>query len=593
MARIKLLPEQLVNKIAAGEVVERPASVVKELIENAIDAGAKDISVEVRKGGKAFIRVRDDGCGMDRDDLLLSLQRHSTSKIETADDLFKIETLGFRGEALPSIAAVSKMEITSKPSGAFAGRRVKITGGKIEEDVEAGAPEGTEITVSELLFNTPARQKFLRAIRAETSYVIAEVTRQALAHYTVGFTLVVDGDEVFRVAVAKEPLERITALFDANAAKQLMPVEAEKEGVRMRGFVSRLDLTRSTKKDQCFFVNKRPVECKALTFAIADVYSGMLPPRRFPVVFLYLEINPALVDVNVHPTKRVVKFQNEFFIRDIVREAVIDVLGKADLSQMLGFGDGVEAVREVPSAYVTRMELGVIERLPAAQPGGETGTETEPAAETKAGGETGTETSACLFPAEKSSLRPVGQIQYLYVICETPEGMAIVDQHAAHEKVLFERIMQIYKEKAGEVQTLLTPVVVQLPANEFVVARDYIPIFKLLGFRVEQFGKNALKIDGVPACFRTIDAERVIRDVIADVFEGGKSMTVIEREMAERVAKKACRAAVKQRDILNREEIDRLLEDLLKCENPYTCPHGRPTIIKISKEELERRFGRS
>ncbi|MDD5557926.1 MAG: DNA mismatch repair endonuclease MutL [bacterium] len=564
MGLVRILPDSVVNKIAAGEVVERPASVARELVENAIDAGATDIRVEVRGGGGHLVRVRDDGCGMSAEDAGRALERHSTSKISSADDLFRIATMGFRGEALPSIAAVSRLELTTKERGALAGVRILVEGGRVVRVAEAGAPDGTEVAVRDLFFNTPVRRRFLRTARTETSHIAAAVTWEALVRHGVGFTLVADGDEIIRAPAVPSPRDRIAALFGADVARDLLPVEGARGAVRASGFVSPPGVTRGNRTGQHFFVNGRPVEDRVLRFAVADACDGLVPAGRHPILFLFLEIEPHEVDVNVHPAKREVRFRNGALVRDLVRDAVAAALRAAS-----------PAAASRPPAYETREGGGVFDRVPG--PSGVQ--EAMPLGEGR-GEEPG------------RRLRILGQSGGLYIVCEGPDGLVIVDQHAAHERVLFERLMRGYAAGAGEVQRLLVPAVIELPPAERLAAEEYAHVLRALGIGIEPFGGSAVKVDQLPACIGTVDAARLMRDAVAALAAEGRGGAVRE-EMARVAARKVCRAAVKARDDLPAEALAALVDDLLRCERPGTCPHGRPTMITIPRGELDRRFGRA
>ncbi len=577
MSRVRLLPDGVVNKIAAGEVVERPASVVKELVENAIDAGATEISIEVRKGGKALVRVRDNGCGMVKEDALLALSRHTTSKITDASDLFTIRTMGFRGEALPSIAAVSHLELTTKERGGLAGTRVTVEGGVVDKVKETGAPDGTEIVVRDIFFNTPARRKFLRSERAENAYIAAAVVSQALARPEIGFTLVVEGEEVIKAPAAVKALDRIVALFGTDLTDKLVPFEGERGAISARGFIGTIEVTRGNRTGQHFFVNGRPVQDKIISFAVADACGGIFPVKRHPVVFLFLEVDPPDVDVNVHPAKREVRFRNGSAVRDVIRDVLSRALHASGPIAVTGLADQGRAVSEPAARYETQSEGGLVSRIPVAPYHQEPLPWEE---EGLAASGLGTET-----------LRPIGQIKNLYVVCETPDGMAIIDQHAAHERILFERVMRLGEKGEGDVQRLLIPAVAHLSAPEYALLNEYIGTFTALGIGVELFGNTDVKVDHLPACLGEIDAERLMRDVLGELAEEERS-SAVKDEIAARVAMKVCRAAVKRRDPLGAQQLKRLVSDLLKCRTPHTCPHGRPTIIRMSLEEMNKKFGR-
>lgn len=572
MTRIRVLPDSVANKIAAGEVVERPASVVKELVENALDAGANEISVEVRKGGIALVRVRDNGCGMGRDDALLSLERHSTSKIAAAADLFSIRTMGFRGEALPSIAAVCRMEITTRERGAHAGTRLAVEGGAIADTRAAGAPEGTEVAVRDLFFNTPVRRKFLKSERTEVAQVAATVIHEALPKPAVGFMLVSDGEELVMAPAVNDRLSRISSLFGADLAKILVGCKSANGPVSLEAFVSPPELTRGNRTDQHFFVNGRPVQDRALSFAVANAYEGIIPARRYPVIFLFLEIEPSEVDVNVHPTKREVRFRNSALVREVIRETLVSAIGGSGQPRDASRATGVQ-----PPRYETREDRGVFERVPFV-----------PLVQEPLPYEGG----RALPGDERGRLRPLGQIKNLYVLCEDEDGIAIIDQHAAHERVLFERVMAFHETGKGELQRLLIPVTVSLTASQSVFLAEKMEIFRSLGLGLEPFGAHAVKIDHLPACLGDVNPERLLRDTLGELAEEGRASAVKER-LAELVARKVCHAAVKRRDALPPEQLQRLVDDLMRCQTPHTCPHGRPTIIRMSSDELAKKFGRA
>ncbi len=573
MGRIRLLDEAVINKIAAGEVVARPASVVKELVENALDAGAGRVEVEIRGGGKTLVRVRDDGCGMSRDDAVLALARHSTSKISGAADIFSIRTMGFRGEALPSIAAVSRLEIVTKERGALSGTRLSVEAGRAGDPRETGAPDGTEVTVRGLFFNTPARRKFLKGEAAESAQIAAILISEALARPATGFTLSSDGAELLNAPPAVSPRERIAAIFGAELAAALLPVSGGAGPARVDGFVSPPGITRGNRAAQHFFVNGRPVQDRVLSFALADAGEGIYPARRHPVAFIFVEIEPGEVDVNVHPAKREVRFRNAGLVREMVRNAVSGTLR----------GTAGRAAARAAFTYESRGIGGAVERVPAAA-------ETQGALPWGREGRVSGAAPAVAPPAH--GLRVVGQARNLYVICEDGDGLAVIDQHAAHERILFEKLMRRRAEGSGELQRLLIPAVADLSVHERAIAGAHLDALRSLGFGIEPFGSGAVKIDHLPACLGAIDAAALLHDVLAELAAEGRSRSVRDG-VAAAAARKVCRAAVKRRDRLRDEELARLVDDLMRCESPYTCPHGRPTIIRVSAAELDRKFGRA
>jgi DNA mismatch repair protein MutL len=573
MGRIRLLDEAVINKIAAGEVVARPASVVKELVENALDAGAGRVEVEIRGGGKTLVRVRDDGCGMSRDDAVLALARHSTSKISGAADIFSIRTMGFRGEALPSIAAVSRLEIVTKERGALSGTRLSVEAGRAGDPRETGAPDGTEVTVRGLFFNTPARRKFLKGEAAESAQIAAILVSEALARPATGFTLSSDGAELLDAPPAVSPRERIAAIFGAELAAALLPVSGEAGPARVDGFVSPPGMTRGNRAAQHFFVNGRPVQDRVLSFALADAGEGIYPARRHPVAFIFVEIEPGEVDVNVHPAKREVRFRNAGLVREMVRNAVSGTLR----------GTAGPAAARAAFTYESRGIGRAVERVPAAA---------EAQGALPWGREGPVSGAAPAGAPPGHGLRVVGQARNLYVICEDGDGLAVIDQHAAHERILFEKLMRRRAEGRGELQRLLIPAVADLSAHERAIAGAHLDALRSLGFGIEPFGSGAVKIDHLPACLGSIDAAALLHDVLAELAAEGRSRSVRDG-VAAAAARKVCRAAVKRRDRLRDEELARLVDDLMRCESPYTCPHGRPTIIRVSAAELDRKFERA
>ena len=564
MNRIRLLPEHVANQIAAGEVVERPASVVKELVENALDADARRITVTIKAGGRSAVVVADDGFGMGRDDALLALERHATSKIEKAEDLHSIRSLGFRGEAVPSIAAVSRFTLTSRERGALAGTQIEIAGGKIISVKDVGTAEGTTVEVRNLFFNLPARRKFLRSEQTETAHIEHIVTLCALAHPTVAFRLVVEERTRFDLAPATELAGRLRELYGNQLVAQLLPLDGE----GIHGFVGKPGISRADRSQQHIFVNGRPVESKGINYALLEGYHTGLMKGKFPVTFLFLEINPELVDVNIHPAKREVRFRDEFAVRQCVTAAVR------------------QALAPVGPTFQPVTSTGWPQSAPSATPTPSPATETQttlPVVDTPA--------ATATVETEDGQWRVLGAIGRLYVLIESPEGLVLMDQHAAHERVLFERMLKELTVETAPAQKLLLPVTLELDARDAEFLAGNLKTLHKLGLGVSEFGERTFLIDAVPPYFKLDNLAQTFRDIVDELRQTGEQ--VHARRLGEdKIATTVCRHAVKARDPLQGEELRGLLRQLHQCDLPYTCPHGRPTLIQISYAELEKKFGR-
>ncbi len=541
---IHLLPPEITERIAAGEVVERPASVVKELIENSLDAGATAISVEIRDGGLSLIRVSDDGCGMARADAPLAPQRFSTSKIQALADLDAIATLGFRGEALASIAAVGRLDILTRSAEELEGTRVRASGDQVEV-APAASPAGTSVTVRDLFYNTPARRKFLKSPLREGQLVRETVVRYSLAYPPVAFRLVVNGRETF-VAPPAAPLERLGAALGRNVAAEMVKVAWEAADLRVSGYISAPTLGRRDRQGQFFFVNGRPVRSGLLAVMLERPYAGRLPPERRPLAVIAIRLDPHLIDVNVHPRKEEVRLSQERSVYGAVSRAVEEALA--------------------PYPHLESEFLGM------AWPFGgvpfESGTLREAAYDYDAGG-----------------LEPLGQLQNTYIVARGREGLVVVDQHAAHEQMLFERLL------AGEGrQTLAPPIQVQLPARQAELLEPFLGALADLGFEIEPFGGHTFLVRSLPRALAGHDP-RGLLEALLDELPGCRQLD--PEAVRERLAMKAaCTGAIKAGDILTMEHMRALLRDLEAAWSPATCPHGRPAFVLLTTEELERRFMR-
>jgi DNA mismatch repair protein MutL len=576
--RVRILPDHIANQIAAGEVVERPASAVKELVENALDALASHIDVEVRNGGKTEIRVADDGHGMARDDALLSIDRHATSKIINDKDLRTIRTLGFRGEALPSIAAVSKFELETAPADG-AGTRIKINGGRVAAVEEIARQPGTTVSVRSLFFNVPARAKFLRSAAAETRAISETTIALALANLGTGFRLRSNGRDVLDLPPTRSLSDRLAAIWGDELTSTLIPIDYAADGFRLAGLIQRPVDTRPGARRVYLFVNGRPFVDRFIVRAAEQGYRTTVPHGHRPALFLYLELPPEEVDVNVHPTKAEVRFRNKIGAEATVVEAV-----RAGL-------EGLESAPPIGRSTVALSQLVTA---------GEPGQRPQPHPPTEGEGQ-----MALFVPSEApaggaasaavaATVRSGGmwQLHNSYILAETRSGLIIVDQHSAHERVLFERMMGDYDEGAAPSQRLLFPITLRLSPSEIQAVEELHGIFGQVGFELEAFGNNTIIIHAVPSPHPHFDAERCFREMVAEL-TNGSPLVDSARNQHERVAKSfACKAAIKAGQPLSNEEMEELFDRLFAAELPSHDVHGRPTILRLSLDELARRFGR-
>ncbi|MCX6907182.1 MAG: DNA mismatch repair endonuclease MutL [Verrucomicrobia bacterium] len=596
MNRIRLLSEQVINQIAAGEVIERPASVVKELLENSLDAGARQVRVAFRAGGRSAISIADDGWGMSRDDALLCLERHGTSKIAAAEDLESVRTLGFRGEAIPSIAAVSRFTLTTREHDAPSGTRIEIAGGKLLNVQEVGAAPGTTVEARSLFFNLPARRKFLRTPQTESAHIHHIVTLHALAHPAVAWRLQDEERAVLDLAPARTLAERIREIYGAEFFQDLVPVgepqisNLESEiaaAARVSGFVGRPGVSRATREQQHVFVNGRPVESRGINFALLEAYHTALMRGRFPIAFLFVEVPPGAVDVNIHPAKREVRFRNEYAVRAAVTAAVrcaLEPQTAAAPVQPVRLTLQPETVDAVPAPVEQRLPLSqswsVERRTPNVPPANAPAPVPMP------------EVPDVPRSTHPNSWRVIGVIGQLYVLIESSEGLVLLDQHAAHERVLFERMLKQLEQGVAPSQRLLMPATLELEARDAAFVRENMAVFQQMGIGLSEFGPKAFLVDALPPWLPArVDLRQVFSDVLDEVRAGGASLSKL-RLGEDAIATTVCRHAVKAHDPLSVPELDSLLRELRACDLPYTCPHGRPTMIQLSYAELEKKFGR-
>jgi len=576
--KIRLLAEVVANRIAAGEVVERPASVVKELVENSLDAGAKKIEISVERGGRSLIRVTDDGCGMGPEDALLALERHATSKIRDAGDLMKIQTFGFRGEALPSIASVSRFTLKTREPDGVEGTEVVIDGGKVVRAGKTGCPAGTSIEVRQLFAHVPGRRKFLRTEETEWSHIEQGVRLSALARPEVGWVLRRDGAVFWQDSARGALEERMAAVFGRDWKETFLEIDTEDAGMRIHGYLGRPGVNRATRAEQILFVNSRPVQSGSLNAALLEGYHNALMRGRYPVTVLFLEMDPCGVDVNVHPAKREVRFRQDGDVRRFVSSAVAEVLrggsvGPLPMPTMTTNGFS-PALTFAPTASQPAATIPGRAPMPVAA-GGSLGLEVESA------------------PGIPAGWRFLGVVDHLYLVAEKDGGVVLVDQHAAHERILFEQLLRQVAQEEVNGQRLLYPVTLEFPPVQAAFLKERAEELGKVGLGISAMGGNSFLVDALPPRIRTLAVEDFVRGVVADLEKGGTTSKKDRRLSEEVIAKTVCRHAVKANDRLNDAEAVRLLADLLACELPYTCPHGRPTMILLSKAELEKKFGRA
>jgi DNA mismatch repair protein MutL len=638
MGRILLLADDVASQVAAGEVVERPASVVKELVENSVDAGATRVEVAIARGGISLMRIVDNGVGMDRDDALLCLERHATSKIRTGGDLAKIRTLGFRGEALPSIASVSRFRLSTRSHGAIEGTEVLVNGGKIDLVKSSGEAPGTKIEVRSLFYNLPARRKFLRSENTEASHIQHQLILQAIGHPQVGFVFMREQNVVFQTPPAATLMDRIRDLRGGEFLEQLLQVPPDTaNGITVYGFIGKAGISRATRTEQILFVNGRPVENITLQHGLREGYHTALMKGQFPVTFLFLEMDPEAVDVNVHPAKREVRFRDP----DGVKEAVANAVQKTLEADRKRWSDAFQRPEKARVALESGSRIPIVDTTPALIPPSQqfslrrdwsefnaegispapflerptverSSLDSEPIEPAHGGSLAGG--SAPVFssargdgdesdfqgtsPASSDShsrspfdFRILGVLGKLYILMENADGLVLVDQHAAHERILFERLRKQMESAGVPIQRLLIPLTVSVTPKDYDWILTNAPTLEKMGFALEPFGDSTLKVDGIPPFFPTDDPGLAIRKLV-DELRSITASTSRLRMGEESIAKTVCRHAIKANDDLRLPEVENLIRDLLACDLPFCCPHGRPTMIQVGYGELEKKFGR-
>jgi DNA mismatch repair protein MutL len=647
MSRIRILPENVANKIAAGEVVERPASVVKELLENALDAGARSIRVEAESGGKRMIRVTDDGSGMNHDDALLAFERHATSKLRTADDLLSIATLGFRGEALPSIAAISRLLLETRTPEEDQGTRIEFAGGKLLGVKPAGVPAGSSISVADIFYCVPARRKFLKSETTELGHIASLVTHYALAHPEVHFLLKTPSQEILNCSPVEKLSDRVYQIFGRQALEELTEIpqteapvrsaitepqlEADEQAATLRvtGFTSRPEVQRSNRNGIYIFVNRRLVRDRLLLHAIGEAYRNIMPSGVFPVVLLFLDLPYQEVDVNVHPAKIEVRFRHPQFVHDFTRDALRLALSTA--RPIPGFPAARAAAARIPADSISPMAAaaaasaapGVMPGPPRAQiPTGFaagasvaealelTGAPDRPIAQRLQFGSEGATNFP--FPAQESGviapqpvpesrrlpspediadLKPLGQVNASFIVAVNGEGLWIIDQHVAHERILFEQHLRARREGELGGQRMLVPLIVELNPRQLVIFEQIGEELRANGFEAELMGAREVAIQAAPAGIASSDAEKLLCEILDGIARENQAIS-IDSLQSKIAASTSCHAAIKVNTPLDTAKMEWLLGELAKTEYPMSCPHGRPVVLRYSVHEIQRAFKR-
>jgi len=591
--RITVLPEQVASKIAAGEVIERPSSIVKELLENALDAGATDITIELRGGGKEMIRIADNGAGIDPGDVPLAFERHATSKILTVDDLYDVRSFGFRGEALPSIAAVSRVELATRRRGDVAGTRIVVENGRIRESEAVGCPEGTTITVSRIFDSLPVRKKFLRQDATEQGHCLDIIVRVLMPHSTVRARVLTGSKTLLEIPRTESLHDRIVLLLGSDLRNHLIAIEGNSAGMRLSGFVSRPDFTRSSTRSMFFYVNGRYVRDPLLSQSVMNAYRNLLEARKYPACALFIELPPESIDVNVHPSKLEVRFRRPQDIRDLLMGGLAAALSGVRPSALSSptfpqpgrtFAPGRTGVYEALRRY--SLSAGIAARQPMAP--ASSAVEDVP---DFGGGQD------ALFPGTAgerervafSGLDYLGQIEGTYLVLSAPGVLILLDQHAAHERILFERLKQ---SMAGglEVQSLLIPEVLEMNPRDFSLLIASSDLLRLAGVEVDAFGENTAVVKSIPTLIGQADVKGLVREILDGISESG----IPQDEKRNRILiGMACRGAIKAHQTLSDDEVKSLCRDLDSIPFASNCPHGRPVFIELPAAVIERMFKRT
>lgn len=593
---IKALPKNIADKIAAGEVVERPLSIVKELLENSVDAGATSVTIEIEKGGKEYIRVTDNGCGIERLQLELAFKRYATSKIATEDDLNSIETLGFRGEALASIASVSKVKLISKTRSNPVGASIELSEGESLGVNDSASEDGTTIIVKDLFFNIPARKKFLKPDNVESSLIIDFVSKMAIAYPDIAIRLISNKSVLFATNGRGDLLANIYTVFGPHISEGLVPVDITDGENSLKGYISSPTQSKNNKKWQIFFVNGRLIKSKVLEDAVSKAYHDKLFEGHYPICFLFLETNPKALDVNIHPHKTEIRFYDEEETKDFmvksIRSSLLnpDAL-KANISEKKLekiSSNTQEATIENVIESIVEEEVKIDDYFKSLRKDSEIQEKFELESSNNNSEVITNENHKITREFCFSKLSYIGECFETYLLCKDEDALYIIDQHAAHERVMFEKLWADYNKEANDAQTIITPIVITLSLSSKEAALDKLGELKAIGFEIEDFGLDSFVFKAIPSCMDIQEAESFLNEF----FESAAEASFGTKINIDKIISRSCKAAVKAHDRLDKSEINRLLSDLDKCENPFSCPHGRPTFLKLSNYDIERMFKR-
>ncbi len=595
--KIKILPQPIANRIAAGEVVSRPESAVKELIENSIDAGADEITLIIKDSGKTLIQVIDNGYGMNEDDALLCFQRHSTSKISEPEDLDCIKTLGFRGEALASICSVSQIELKTKTKDSDIGTLIKIEGNELTEKSETACPVGSNISVKNLFFNTPARRNFLKSNQTEFKHIYETFIKLAVSHPDIAFKFINNDSELFNLGKS-DLLNRLDEIYAENISSSLLNIESGNPVISVKGYIAKPNFVRKSKQDQFFFLNNRFINSKSLNYAVYSAYDRLIEKGNYPAFFIFIEIDPYKVDVNVHPSKLEVRFEEENAVFGFIRNAVKEALKKSDLTFELGFDNTLSLPDKdekiVHTDYPAKSFSGTgkktvnIFEMPSEKE------DKNVKSSNNDGDLPEDDRHQNVFEhRKKNESEPfnVWQYQNKYVMCQTETGLMILDQHAAHERIIYEKAVKMMKTHSSFSQQLLIPLKIKLTKLDYQLCVNLIDELKDLGFNINFKGNDLIEVTGIPFDVKIGEEHKILEDILNQFKEYEMKLNLEKRD---NIAKSfACKSAIKTGDKLAKTEMLNLIDSLFACDMPYVCPHGRPTVVRISTDELDKRFSRT
>lgn len=610
---IRVLDKTVADKIAAGEVIDRPVSIVKELVENSLDADATSITVEIRKGGKEYLRITDDGCGIPAEETGLAFQRHATSKIRTESDLDAIRSLGFRGEALASVCAVARVDMITKPADAHVGTHVVAEGSEILQQTPTGCPDGTTITVKDLFYNVPARKKFLGSDGAEGRRIIDLMSRIALAYPDVRFRLISGGREVFATTGRGSILDNICRIYGRDLGRDLVSVDASADGMLLRGFVSSPGTSSSSRNRQFFCVNGRVVSSHTIERGLEKAYRERLFPGRFPIAFLFLQIPPDQLDVNVHPTKKEIRFDADAAVEDFITESVAGSLQAKEAIPAAKAGHSLnpeepepEAARQAASEQVDiknllqsmRQETSMVREENIFEPdsGSETGSDFETGSDSASSEAAASERPVAVPPADPrkqplqiDALEVIGSVLNTYILATDGQSLCLIDQHAAHERVFYEKLLHQYHSEEKLQQEMLLPLQISVSAAVASAEEAWIGHLQKMGYDIEAFGNRTYIVRAMPAFAGAAEAEGFLRQMLLELENKPDPHSFAG---LDRLIMRSCKSAIKGGDVLHPEEIQALLTQLARCDRPWSCPHGRPTIVRMTKYDLEKMFKR-